>query len=76
MLTETQFCLPSNPLFTTSLKDIFFAVYKCTWLKIFFPILMQHLKVHKSGGCHRDINYRCYKHYDKSTFVDDLEKSD
>ena len=32
--------------------------------------------VQKSGGCHRDINYRCYKHYDKSTFVDDLEKSD
>jgi hypothetical protein len=22
------------------------------------------------------INYRCYKHYDKSTFVDGLEKSD
>jgi hypothetical protein len=32
--------------------------------------------VQKSGGCHRDINYRCYRHYDKSTFVDDLEKSD
>jgi hypothetical protein len=32
--------------------------------------------VQKSGGCHRDISYRCHKHYDKSTFVDDLEKAD
>jgi hypothetical protein len=35
----------------------------------------------KSGGCYRDINYRCYKHYNefanlKSKFKDDVGKSD
>ncbi len=29
----------------------------------------------KSGGCYRDINYRCYKRYNVSNFTDDLEKS-
>ena len=30
----------------------------------------------KSGGCYRDINYRCYKRYNESKFKDDLGKSD
>ncbi len=30
----------------------------------------------KSGGNYRDINYRCYKHYNKSSFNHDLENVD